>query len=67
VVRTLLNREDFAGITKLIKPARLFVLQAFVPSKSLEGCFVTEAAFPRDELEQIRKSIEKDLSCIKIR
>jgi pyruvate formate lyase activating enzyme len=67
VVKTLLNIEDFSGIAKLIKSARLFVLQAFVPSKALEGRFLTEAPFARDELEQIRHSLEKDLFCVMIR
>jgi pyruvate formate lyase activating enzyme len=67
VVKTLLNTEDFSEIAKLIKPARLFVLQAFVPSKALEERFLTEAPFARDELEQIRQSIEKDISCVMIR
>lgn len=67
VVKTLLSAEDFSGIAKLIKPARLFVLQAFVPSKALEGRFLTEAPFARDELEQIRQGLEKDLSCVLIR
>ncbi|MCX5856803.1 MAG: anaerobic ribonucleoside-triphosphate reductase activating protein, partial [Deltaproteobacteria bacterium] len=67
VVKTLLNIEDFSGIAKLIKSARLFVLQAFVPSKALEGRFLTEAPFARDELEQIRYSLEKDLFCVMIR
>lgn len=67
VVKTLLSAEDFHGIAKLIKPARLFVLQAFVPSKALDGRFLTEAPFARDELEQIRQCLEKDLSCVMIR
>ena len=67
VVKTLLNGEDFSEIAKLIKPARLFVLQGFVPSKALDGCFLTEAPITRDELGLIRQRIEKDLSCIIIR
>jgi pyruvate formate lyase activating enzyme len=67
VVQTLLNRGDFSGITEFIKPARLFVLQAFAPSKTLEEHFLAGAPFARDELEQIRKSIEKNLPCIMIR
>ena len=67
VVKTLLNGEDFSEIAKLINPARLFVLQAFVPTKALEARYLRGMFFTRDEIEQIRRSIEKDLSCIMIR
>lgn len=67
VVKTLLNIDDFSGIVRIIQPARLFVLQTFVPSKALEERYLKGALFTREELEQIRQNIEKDLSCITIR
>jgi pyruvate formate lyase activating enzyme len=67
VVKSLFKTGDISRIAALVKTARLFVLQGFVPSKALDRRLLEEAPFPRDELEQIRQSMEKDLSCVVIR
>jgi pyruvate formate lyase activating enzyme len=67
VVKSLLNDGDLAGIVSLIKRSRIFVLQAFVPSKALDRRFLEEAPFSREELEQLRQGIKKDIPCVLIR
>jgi pyruvate formate lyase activating enzyme len=67
VVQSLLDAGDLAGIAKSIKPARLFVLQTFVSSGTLDGHFLGEAAYSRGELETIRQTIRQDISCVLIR
>jgi pyruvate formate lyase activating enzyme len=67
VVKSLLKTGDLSRVTALVKAARLFVLQGFVPSKTLDARLLEEAPFPRDELEQIRQSLEKELPCVVIR
>lgn len=67
VVKSLLKAGDISRIAALVKTARLFVLQGFVPSKALEGRLLEEPPFPRDELKQIRQRMEKDLPCVVIR
>lgn len=63
-VKSLLQTEDFTRIAALIKPARRFVLQSFVPSKALEGQYLSETPFTRSELEEIGLSMQKDLPCV---
>lgn len=54
VVRSLLKRDDFVGIGKMIKGSRLYVLQRFVPSKLLDDRFLDVDTYSDDELSSIR-------------
>jgi len=67
VVKSLLQDGDLAGIVRLIKPSRTFVLQAFVPSRALDRRFLEEMPFSRKELEALRQGIKKDIPRILIR
>jgi pyruvate formate lyase activating enzyme len=67
VVKSMLQDGDLAGIVRLIKPSRIFVLQAFIPSKALDRRFLEETSFSRKELEQLRHGIKKDIPRILIR
>lgn len=67
VVKSLLDASDLSEIAKSIKPARLFVLQTFVPCRTLDKRFQEEARGTRYELENIQKAIRQDISCILIR
>ena len=55
VVKSLLNKDDLKKIGKLIKGARLYVLQKFVPSKLLEPKFLNEGNYSAEEFEEFRK------------
>lgn len=67
VVKSLLKAGDISRIVALVRTARRFVLQGFVPSKVLDARLLEEAPFTRDELERIRQDVEKELSCVLIR
>jgi pyruvate formate lyase activating enzyme len=58
VVRSLLKRDDFVGIGKMIQGARLYVLQRFVPSKLLDDRFLDVDTYSDDELSSIRRLME---------
>jgi len=66
-VKSLLQAGDYSRIAMLLKPARRFVLQSFVPSKALDRQYLNEKPFTRAELEEIGQSMQKDLSCVLIR
>ena len=55
VVKSLLNKDDLKKIGKLIKGARLYVLQKFVPSKLLEPEFLNEGRYSAEEFEAFRQ------------
>jgi len=58
VVRSLLERDDFVGIGKMIKGCRLYVLQRFVPSKLLDDRFLDVDMYSDDELSSIRSLVD---------
>jgi len=67
VVKSLFKDGDISRIAALVKTARLFVLQGFVPSKTLDRRFLEEAPFSREELDQLRQGIKKDIPHVLIR
>lgn len=65
VVRSLLKREDFVEIGKMIKGSRLYVLQRFVPSKSLDDKFLAMDSYSDKEFNSIKNLMEEFVqSCI---
>ncbi len=59
VVQSQLAEEDFHAIGKIIKGARLYVLQKFVPGKVLNPCFASETTYPNAEFEKIKRLMEE--------
>lgn len=59
VVRSQLDLDDLVSMAKLIKRARLYVLQSFVAKKTLDGAFLSETSYAPDELSTIRENLEK--------
>jgi pyruvate formate lyase activating enzyme len=57
IVRSQLDREDLAAVAKKVKQG-VYVLQPFIPSKSLNPEFKNELSYSRDEFADIRKNIE---------
>ncbi len=57
IVKSQLSLEDFLKIAQLIKGAKLYVLQNFVPAKTLDPLFQSEASCSEEELEKIREQI----------
>ncbi len=67
VVRDLLDVDDIINIADLIKGAKRYVLQRFVPSKTLDAGFINAADFDNTELENIRLSIAEQFHSFTIR
>ena len=59
VVRSQLGLEDFASMAKEIRQARLYVLQPFVASKTLDSAFLSEASYTPEEFSTLREVLEK--------
>ena len=58
VVKGLFEKDDFYKIGQLIKNARLYVLQKFVPSKTLDDTFLNMKSCTDEELDCFREIME---------
>lgn len=67
IVRSQLDPRDLRSVAKLITNARLYVLQPFVPTKTLDAAFLSAESYSLQELAAIQKNLEKDLITVVIR
>jgi pyruvate formate lyase activating enzyme len=67
VVRSQLDPQDLRSVAKLITKARLYVLQHFVPAKTLDDSFLSASPYSPQELSTIQENLRKDLIHIVIR
>jgi len=58
VVKGLFEKDDFYKIGQLIKNARLYVLQKFVPSKTLDDTFLDMKSCTDEELDCFKETME---------
>lgn len=59
VVKSQLNIKDFEEIGILIKEAKNYYLQEFVPSKTLIPNFLNEKSYTTEEFKKIKKILSK--------
>lgn len=57
LVRSLLSKEDIIDIGKTIQDAKRYVLQKFVPSKTLDDKFLNENTFSMSDLKFLCKKL----------
>lgn len=67
IVQSQLTPNDIVKIAALISGARSYVLQKFIPVKTLNKKFLKEANYPDSELEKIKKRLEKEISSVIVR
>jgi pyruvate formate lyase activating enzyme len=58
VVKSLLEKDDFYKIGQLIQTARLYVLQNFIPSKTLDDTFLNMKSCTDEELDCFKEIME---------
>jgi len=58
VVKAFFERDDFYKIGQLIKNARLYILQKFVPSKTLDDTFLGMKSCTDEELDCFKEIME---------
>ncbi len=63
VVRPQLSSKDIIGIGKLIKGAKLYILQKFVPSKTLNPEFIDKEPYSDEEFGYLINTLEN--LCVK--
>jgi pyruvate formate lyase activating enzyme len=67
IVKSMLTEKDILKIAGDIKSARRYVLQRFVPEKTLEKIFLQEKTYLEEELERIKKRLEKEIPSVIVR
>lgn len=53
IVKSQLAESDILAIGKLIKGARRYVLQKFLPSKALDKTFLTRTSYPDEDMQRM--------------
>ena len=59
VVKSQLSREDIINIGKLVEGAELYILQKFIPSKTLDPNFLNEKTYSDREFKELKRDLEK--------
>jgi len=67
VVKSQLNENDLITISKLVKNAQLYVLQKFVPSKTMDPKFMNKKTYSDEEFDKLKKKIEKNVRSVVVR
>jgi hypothetical protein len=66
-VESQLEENDILKIGELIAGSNNYVLQKFVPTKSLDKKFLKEKSFSDDKLQKIKNSLEQQIPTVTIR
>ena len=67
VVKSQLNIEDFEKIGNLIKGAKKYYLQKFVPTKTLNPTFLTEQTYNDEDFKRIIDILACKISLVEVR
>jgi len=67
IAQSLLTEKDVEKIGELIHGASRYVLQRFVPSKTLDPAYLSKKTWPDGELESIKQRLERLVSSVIIR
>ncbi len=57
IVKSLLSKDDILKIVELIKGAKTYYLQKFIPNKTNDPDFMEEQTYSDEEFEQLRQKI----------
>lgn len=67
VVRSLLSREDLVAAARLVRHARRYVLQRFVPAATLDRALLDHPSYSEEELIALGNEVRKEVGHVKIR
>lgn len=67
VVKSQLQLEDFKKIAQMLKGAKKYYLQKFIPSKTLNPDFSKENTYTEKEFTEITKTIKNSFDDVKLR
>lgn len=58
VVKSQLSKDDILEIGQIIQGAKLYILQKFIPTKTLDHQFLKEKSYSDEEFEGLKKSLQ---------
>jgi pyruvate formate lyase activating enzyme len=67
VVKSLLTPEDLLAAARLVRHARRYVLQRFVPAGILDRELLSHASFSEEEFAVLRREVQKEVDTVTIR
>jgi pyruvate formate lyase activating enzyme len=67
IVQSQLEEKDVLQIAELISGANSYVLQKFVPAKTLDKKLLKEKSYPDEKLQKIKKHLEHQILSVTIR
>lgn len=67
VVKALLTPDDIRAIGEDIRGAKMYYLQKFVPTKTLNPAFIRKTTYTDTEFETMRSLMEQYVECCQIR
>jgi pyruvate formate lyase activating enzyme len=67
IVRSQIDLQDLISVAKLINKSALYVLQTFVPAKTLDSSFLSESSYSLLEFSPMREQLEIEVTRIVIR
>jgi len=67
VIKSQLNYNDFEEIGNIIKGAKKYYLQKFIPSKILDESLMKEKTYSNEEFEKVKRILSKYIQKIEIR
>jgi pyruvate formate lyase activating enzyme len=67
VVESQLEEKDIMQIAKLISGASHYILQKFVPTKTLDKKFLKEKSYSDEKFQKIKKHLENKINSVLIR
>ncbi len=67
IVQSQLDEGDIRQIAKLISGAKVYILQKFVPTKTLDNKFLKETSWTDERLQNIKMVLEKEIPSVVIR
>jgi pyruvate formate lyase activating enzyme len=67
VPKKLLLEEDLLEMGKLLRNASCYILQQFIPTKTLDKQFLKYEAYSQEEMECFRDKLKKDVRIVSVR
>lgn len=67
IVQSQLEEKDILQISRLISGAKNYVLQKFVPTKTLDKKFLKEKSYPDEVFQKIKKHLENEIHSVIVR
>jgi pyruvate formate lyase activating enzyme len=67
IPKSLLQEDDLLEMGRILRNASCYILQQFVPTKTLDKQFLKHKAYSQEEMENFREKLKKDVPGVRLR